>query len=349
MNAKQWIKIFALFSFSGIGIFGGINYIIDPLQHYRKATFYKIYDFDARYLSWGLLKYYNYDSILVGTSVTENFRKDYVDNDLNLNILRIPFSGASAYEENFVIQYALKNKKISTIIYGLDLSAFKGKKTKLSNGKNSLPLYLINNTILNNFKYLLSIDTFHKNIKLFLSNILGWEKERTNFNKFWNWDYKYKFNKELCMKSYQDILKSNYKDNFNIENLKKSFDYNILSLYKQNPHLKFKIFFPPYSILTWKLWGHTKDLQKILEFKKYIMMQSIKYNNVKVYDLQISKNVTYQLDNYKDVVHYSGEINKWIIKQIKNNNYLVTKENINKYTLLLKEQIQNYNLNKIIK
>lgn len=318
-------------------------FLIDPLQHYRKAKFYKIYSFEERYLSWGLLKNYNYDSILVGTSMTENFRKNYVDNDLNLDILRVPFSGSSAHEENLIIQYALENQQLSTIVYGLDLFSFRGDETRLRHGEGSLPLYLINDKTLDDFKYLLNIDIFFKdNLKILLSNFLGLKKDKIDFNKFWNWDYKYKFSKELCIKSYKESLKQNSKDNYKIEELKKSFDYNILSLYKKNPNLKFEIFFPPYSILTWKYWEHKKYLQNMLEFKEYIMRQSVKYNNVKIYDLQISKYITHDLNNYKDLSHYSGKINKWIIKQMKDDNYLVTENNIDEYLKKLKKQIENY-------
>lgn len=325
-------------------------FLIDPLQHYRKAMHYKPYAFQQRYLAWGLLKNYNYNSVLIGTSMTENFRKDYVDNDLHLDILRVPFSGSSAYEENLVIQYALKNQKLSTVVYGLDLFSFRGDEIRLRHGEGSLPLYLMNDTILDDFRYLLNIDIFFRdNIKIFLSNFLGLKKDMIDFNKFWNWDYQHKFSKKLCIKSYKESLKPNTKDSYKIEELKKSFDYNILSLYKKNPNLKFEIFFPPYSILTWKSWEHKNYLQDMLEFKEYVMRQSVKYDNVKIYDLQMSKNITHDLNNYKDISHYSGKINRWIIKQMKDDNYLVIENNIDEYLKKLRKQIENYDLYKAIK
>ena len=115
-----------------------------------------------------------------------------------------------------------------------------------------------------------------------------------------------------------------------------------------NHHLEFKIFFPPYSILTWKSWEHHKYLQDMLEFKKYILRQSIKYKNVKLYDFQIAKEITHNLDNYKDISHYSGKMNRWMVQQIKENNYLITKNNIDKYLKTLKEQIKNYDLNQTL-
>jgi hypothetical protein len=210
MNSKKWLKIFVVLSFVGIGFIGLVNYVVDPFQHYRKAIIYKPYSFQQRYIAWGLLKNYSYNSILVGTSMTENFRKDYVDKDLNLNILRVPFSGSSAYEENLVIQKSLEKKDLTTIVYGLDLFSFKGNEKRLRHGEGSLPKYLINDTIFDDYKYLLNLDIFFKNnIKIFLSHFFGIKKDMIDFNKFWNWDYKSEFSEQLCIISYTTINLNN--------------------------------------------------------------------------------------------------------------------------------------------
>ena len=54
-----------------------ITFTVDPMQHYRKAKFYKPYALEQRYIIWGMLKNYSFDTILIGSSVTENFTKSY--------------------------------------------------------------------------------------------------------------------------------------------------------------------------------------------------------------------------------------------------------------------------------
>ena len=349
MYVKRWVKLWFVFGFIFIFLIGLFNYIVDPLQLYRKATFYKPYSYSERYMVWGLIKNYDYNSILVGSSMTENFTYNDINENLKLNILRIPFSGLSAYEANLLIQKALEsNTNLSTILYGLDLFSFRGEKTRLRFGENSLPTYLINDTIVDDYKYLLNIDTLKYNIKIFLSNFLGWKKDNIDFNRMWNWNNKYKFNKELCIKSYKESLKTNEKkDEYKIEKLKESFNYNILPHLK-NEKIKFIIFFPPYSILAWKSWEQKKYLKDLLNFKEYILKELVKYKNIKIYDFQIAKEITHNLDNYKDLTHYSEDINKWMIQQIKNNKYLVTKDNIDQYLKMLNKQIKNYNLKQVL-
>jgi|APSaa5957512535_1039671.scaffolds.fasta_scaffold22402_2 hypothetical protein len=339
--------ILSLISFTFLLILSATTvFLIDPYQHYRKAEFYKPYSFDNRYMVWGLLKNYDYDSVLIGSSMTANFRKDYVDDDLNLNILRVPLPGATAYEENLLIQKALQNKKLSTVIIGLDLVSFIRGKQKVRVEKYGIPSYLMNNSYIDDFKYLLNMDVlFRDSMKIFVSNFLGIKVDMIDFNTFWNWDYQHNFGKEFWVENYfTHREKSNIKNVYNINKLKESFNYNILPHFKNNPNIEFIIFFPPYSVLEWKSLERQKSLKDAFEFKRYIVKQSSKYANIKIYDFQIEKNITHNLDNYMDQNHYSGEINRWIISQIKDDNYLVSDSNVDMNLSILKEQITNYNL-----
>lgn len=331
-----------------IFVSGLTTFIIDPLQHYRKASFYEVYTFNQRYLAWGLLKNYEYDSMLLGSSMTENFKTDEMNDDLNINILRVPFQGTSAYEESLLIEKGLLNKNLKNIFLGLDFFSFRGDVNRIKYGEKSLPFYLMNDTFLDDFKYLLNIDVFfEKNIKIIMSNYFGYKRSNLDFNTFWNWDTNYKYSKELCLQGYNHQVEK--KDQFKLEELKKSFNHNFLKHVEQNKDINFKVFFPPYSILSWKAWEKTGQLNNILEFKKYILNASLKYNNFKIYDFQIEKEVTHDLDNYFDASHYSSKTNTWMIKQIKDNKYIVTEDNTQDYLDKLKFQVDDFNISDIYK
>jgi len=86
-------------------------------------------------------------------------------------------------------------------------------------------------------------------------------------------------------------------------------------------------------------------LDNFILTKKHIFNMMSKYNNVKIYDFQIAKNITYDLNNYKDITHYHQKINTWMLEQIHDNNYLVNKNNINQYSKKLKIQVNQYKVN----
>ena len=73
MKPIPWIIKFLLLSILTLLTVGVINFLLDPFQQYRKANFYKpIYD-NERYLNPGLAKTYDYNQVIIGSSMTENF------------------------------------------------------------------------------------------------------------------------------------------------------------------------------------------------------------------------------------------------------------------------------------
>jgi len=185
-------------------------YFVDPLQHYRQSKFYKPYSFEQRYMIWGMLKNYKYDSVLIGTSMTENFTKSNIDNLLNINILKVPIMGSIPHIQSKVFEAAFKNKDLKNVFYGLDLFLFRKNK----NPQNlELPEYLINKSPFDDYKYLLNFKhLFENNIKLLLANKFKFKREMVNYDKFYSWQYKFEFSKKLCIEDYKNrINKLSYK------------------------------------------------------------------------------------------------------------------------------------------
>ena len=333
-----FVILFLLSTFTALTVF-----IVDPMQHYRKATLYKPYSFEERYMAWGMLKHYEFDSVLIGTSVTENFTKNYVDKNLKLNILRVPFAGASAYEENLLMEEALKNKKLTTILYGLDIFSFQGKKNRLEYGEGTIPYYLKNNTLIDDYKYLLNIDIFFvDNSKIILSNYFHIKPYKIDYNKFWNWHERHQVPPKECINAYKSLREKKRQLGFKPELLKSSFNANILPHIQKNQNVKFVIFFPPYSILNWKLREEEGVFNEMLKFKKYLLNTLVKYDNVILYDFQDIKEITHNRANYIDPIHYSSKINRWIIEEIKNNNHQVKKSTINFHLQELEKQVKDF-------
>ena len=104
------------------------------------------------------------------------------------------------------------------------------------------------------------------------------------------------------------------------------------------------MFFPPYSILTYKVWEEKESLNAILRFKKYVYDKLISLENVYLYDFQVAKDITHDLNNYKDITHYSQSISLWIIDQIYKNNFLLNSENENKIEIDFRQQLNQYQI-----
>lgn len=348
---KNRIKYFFILVFTSLIITMAINFTIDPLQQYRKASFYEPYEFAPRYMAWGMLKNYDYDSVLFGSSMSRNFIKSEIDEKLNLNIMKIAMNGTSPHELNLLLKFALnKNKNIKKIILNIDLFAFSGEVDRLRFGENSIPFYLQNNIYLDDYKYLLNVDVLIKNnLKLLASNKFGLKKDKINYDKFYFNAHRNTYNKNMALKDFNNRIKKkstkNETDKYKYEKLINSFNYNILSHIKKHPNKKFIIFFPPYSILAYKYFEYKGTLKNMLLLKEEVLNTLIQYQNISIFDFQTTQNITHNLDLYKDVSHYSADVNSWMVDNIKLNSYIIQDINDIKNSInLLESQIHNYKL-----
>jgi hypothetical protein len=346
MKYIKKIKLFILVTIIFLVTISSINFIIDPFQQYRQATFHKTIFMKGFYLNSGLIKNYNYNSVIIGSSMTQNFIIDEVNNKLKYNnVIKLPISGGNIIEHCTILNSAIKSGKVENVLFGLDIFSLK-------NATNRLPTYLYDYDILNDYLYLTSIDTLKRSILYpFLHYTISKTHIKLNYNKMFQWQHNFNesdFNstKVLSLFSNNDI---DLDENVNQEQLIKERIYNVskylIPLIKNNPNINFTFFYPPYSILTYKQIEASNTLDNFISTKKQIFKIMSKYKNIKIYDFQSVEYITHNLNNYKDVTHYHQKINTWMLEQIYNNNYLVNKNNINEYSEKLKIQVNNYKVN----
>jgi hypothetical protein len=68
-------------------------------------------------------------------------------------------------------------------------------------------------------------------------------------------------------------------------------------------------------------------------------------SNVELFDFQITKEITHNLNNYKDITHYSQDINYWILEQINKNNFLLNTQNKDNIESTFRNQLIEYKIN----
>lgn len=352
MCSKKNISFFMISVFILLTIVLLVNYIIDPFQQYRKSSLYKMYYGVGiqRFINPGLAKNYLYDTAIIGTSMTENFRLKKVTSILDYSKpLKLSFSGGSAYEESLIVDIVMKNKNIKNILYGLDIESFYGDKKRIKWGNGTMPFYLYNDTYFDDYKYLLNIDTLKESLKAILKPLLKPKNDPWfELNTAYQWQHlnEGKFGTNIVLNQW--AKRNSIKIETNLDLLKKSFNYNFLNKIEENKKIKWVIFFPPYSILSYLDKDERTELENYMLFKKFLLKKLVEFNNVKVFDFQVAKEITHDLDNYKDFNHYHQKINLWMLNQIKNNNYRVTSDNMIDYIENLNKQVKMYKLeNKI--
>lgn len=333
--------------FAGCLLFGSLfillAYVVDPLQFYHKPWFYKpVYMTEQRFQNPGLAKNYDYDTIIIGTSMTENFFPSKVEEALGGKTMKLSFRGSYADEQHKMAKLAIETGKAKTVLWGLDYFAL---KKNVNEGQNAFPHYLYDNNVLNDYRYWFNYTPYEQLIKGLIRQYRTGHVQ--GLEGLYNWNFMVQFGEDATIRHYRKALveeavavQLNEEDP--LEFIQASFKQNVLSLIEAYPDVQFKIFYPPYSILRHVVWRETNPerYEYQLIMKEWMYEQFSRYPNVEVYEFQTEADWTFRLDYYKDLSHHHQDINTWIAQAIgrKDPKYLVTAGNVRGFVAELDQQ-----------
>jgi len=348
---KSWIKLFVFFVTLFLSVAAGLNVFVDPLQQYKNINIVQPVYLNARYLNAGIAKSYDYDSLVIGTSMSENFLLNAVTTELGFQKpIKMTVSGASVHDINKVLKTAYKYNNINNVLYDIHYYSYTGDVGEFSKGKGSLPEYLYDDNLINDYQYLLNVDTIKLSFRALKFSLFDDENIILDKNHMYQWQHLFEnsFGTKKLIKAWdkraKDYNVTLIKSQNSFEKLRNNFDTNILPIVKAHPETTFYFYYPPYSILKYKQFKNRGWFINILLFKKYLFTALSKYSNVKLYDFQTAKEITHNLKNYRDISHYHQKTNQWMLQEIKKDNFRVTSENVEKTNKEISAQINDFNL-----
>lgn len=348
MEAKKWIKIFffiLIFSFLFQAI---LIYIVDPYFHYHaplKNLQYQIGN--ERYQNNGIIKNFEYDAMITGNSYTQNFKTTEFDELFGANSIKVAFSGAEYKETAEAIATAINEKNnLKCVLFGIAYNRLLNDKDK--EGYENYPTYLYDYNIFNDYKYLASGEA----LKMVYSNIVYTIRgmKTTTFDEFSNWHSKATYGKESVLRQYERFKIK--KESISLtsaerQTVKDNIKQNLVDVANMNKNIRMYYFLNPNSIVWWDEVSQAGTIKKYLEAEEIAIEMLLECENVKLYSFYNNYDLVCNLDNFKDRTHYSEDINSQILKWIKNDEYLLTKENYKEYLQKEREFYLNYNYDAI--
>jgi len=317
-------------------------FVVDPLQVYRKIEWYKpVFSTEQRYQNPGLAKHYDYDTIIIGTSMTENFLPSVVDQAIGGKTMKLSIRGSTAGEHYEIAKLALDTGKVKTVIWGLDYFSL---KSGVPDDQGPFPFYLYDDNFWNDYKYWFNESTYEQ---LFKGLVKQWRSGKPQeLETLYNWHAASAFSEFLVVKHFREARNEEAYFSLNedpLEDIQASFDRYILSLVEAYPEVEFKFYYPPYSILRQVVWKETNPerYENQLTMKKWMFERFDRHANAQVYDFQSEAVWTFDLDLYKDMSHHSQDVNTWIAEAIgrQDPHYLVTEANVDAYADTLRQQV----------
>jgi hypothetical protein len=288
---------------------------IDPFFHYHAPLPGFPYIVDNQ-LSQnpGMAERMDYDSCIIGSSMTVNFHTDDFNELMGLNTLKLSYSGAYPRDDYNILNIvfdektpARKNNKVKAVFLGLDIPTLTAEVDEI---KYELPMYLYDKNPINDVKYLWNKDVL---LEYILKPII--QKKGTNLSEvyasWWTEDY---YNIQYVMHGYEapEPVSEEMDPELLLPKTKENLDVNILPFIRDNPDTDFYIFFPPYSILYWNNVLTENHMEATMNQYKFAANELLQYDNVHLFYFQNMEEVVTDLNNYADYTHYNPRINRYM-------------------------------------
>lgn len=319
------IGIFSLLFISGMVVF-----IADPFYHYHKPWFeMPVVLYNEVYQTPGVAENFEYDSAIVGSSMTENFRVSWFNEDFGWNTVKLSYEGAGTDDLKAILTEVFEEERqVKNIVLAVDDYQMVSDSSLKAIDR---PEYLYNDNIFDDVNYLFNKEAFEVSLERIADGIRGC---KADIDSAYNFSSKYEFSKEQVLKDAAPF-KANItayppkekapKDKY-LQQCKDNLD-NILPFIEENPDTQFMIVYSPYSILNWEKKVLAGTLEAQIYVDAYAIEQFLSYENVRVFYFQDEYDMITDLDKYMDTCHYVEEYNHYIEQCLKSGKNEVTDEN----------------------
>lgn len=327
---KKWGRGVLILTLLALVLLGAFTAFIDPAFHYHgpidKLSYYI---FDQRYQNDGIVRHFDYDAIITGTSMTENFRPSELDALFDVNTVKVSFSGTSLKEISNNLGRAFDaNDGIQMVVLGLDGSNLMDDKDVLRSDV-PLPTYLYDDNPFNDVSYVLNKQILLKYTMRMLQQTY-YRVGTTSFDDYSYWWGVYDYGAEAVLKNHsrpEEPKAPVPMDPETAERVRENIRQNVVSLAKENPDTTFYCYFSPYCAVFWDMQHSGGNLEKQVEAYRIATEELLQCGNVRLYSFYNKYEWTEDLAQYQDFYHHSADINSQILQQLPSDEYLLTEEN----------------------
>ncbi len=337
MNSdKKWCITFLSLILCAMAALSIVTIIVDPFFHYHaplSSMEYPLNHERQRYLNDGILKNFDYDAVLVGSSMTENFKASQLNELFDVNSVKVCYDGATYYEVKNSIQTAIRHQPdLQMVVLSADLLRLYDTKDMLRYDLSAYPSYLYDYNFFNDVEYLLNKDILLEDVYVAVRYTMA-GKKTTNFDEYSNISQYCTYSSETVKAGYERLPKQDPDPESMVSeaaNIEENITQNVVDLAKQNPHIQFYVFYPPYSIYYWDDMNQRGLIDWQFDNLTYATELMLACDNIHLFSFYDQYEITCNLDNYKDFVHYSPAINEFILESMAADKHRLTKDNYQK-------------------
>lgn len=347
-----WIIVTIVVTVMVLACIAAFTVYIDPFFHYHKPLEGYAYPlnnvqvpgsgertFGLREQNDGIVRYFTYDGIICGTSMTENFKASEAGELFDAEFIKVPLSGASYRETHDILQWGYSaGKNVRYVIRSIDYSML----FDYYDGHND-QLYMYDNNPFNDQQYVLNKYVLYRAFGVLQYTRAG--KQTTDFDAYRYWGGGGTYGADAVLATYTrdegskpSVILSEDDCQAMLDNLRQ----NVTDLADEHPETTFYLFFPPYSICYWDELSGKGEIDRMIDAEEAAIAEMLKHSNIRLYSFSDNFELVCNLDNYKDQGHYGEWVNSWILKWIGDDVGLLTKDNYEAYISRIREFYNTY-------
>ena len=323
-HTRKWLTVFCTVVGVSLAAMAALVIYVDPFFQYHKP----LPDFPYRLENQltqnpGIAKTMDYDSILLGSSMTLNFNTQWFEDIMGLQTVKLSFNAANAKEQDMILQVVEKNHEMPKAVFlGIDLLPY-------ANGVDvtayPMPEIYYDNNLFNDMEYWWNKDVLMDYVRApYIS-----KSEADDFHVIYaQYYHPEEYNQDSVLKNYVPSARSEgiVPEDAYREAVRANMEEHILPHIEKNPDTEFYVFFPPYSILFWYNCLRENNVDARLAEYDAIIQTLLPYGNVRLFFFPNDPGLICDLDRYKDYTHYDREACLYMTQCFANGTKEVTAE-----------------------
>lgn len=326
VSHKKWLTAFFIVLFVCVFGIAGLVYAVDPFFQYHAPLSFFPYKVDNQVSqNPGMARQMEYDSVLLGSSMTASFDLSWFPELLDRNTIKLSYNGAFPKDEANIMDiiFEAKGDSVRSVYMAIDQSAF---SADTETTKYPIPEYLYDRNPFNNVQYIYNKDVL---LNYILKPLID-ATERTDWNQlykpWWTDPYYTKANVLMYYQPEEEAEEAMPADAF-LAGVAANLDVNICPFIEAHPETEFVFFYPPYSILYWNDVMRQKQLDAVIAELEYMTERLLAYENVRVFCFQDQEEIVCNLNNYADYTHYHADVCRYIVECFADGSCELTEEN----------------------
>lgn len=331
-KTAKWSVVFLGLSFLALIITAVTVIVIDPFFQYHKPLPGFPYLLENQLTqNPGMAKNLDYDSVLLGSSMTLNFDTSWFEEEFGEKTIKLTYNAAFPKDQDNILKLIEKHPgELKTVFLGMDLLTYSGG---VDTTAYPIRKCYYDNNLLNDAEYWWNLDVL---LTYIIKPILQGE-EGDDFHNIYNKYYDaslYDEKKALAAYTPSPLSEEKKPEDCYLAAVTENMTRNILPYIERNPDTEFVCFFPPYSMLFWNDRVREQDVEARIAQYSCMIEALFRYDNVEVYFFPGDTELISDLNHYKDYTHYDMDTCRYLTKCMASGKWRVTKEN---YVEILEE------------